>query len=386
MNAIEQQWAAELDALAAAERRRYLRRISSAQGPQVTIEGRRRILACSNDYLGLAADSRLVAAAEQAMAEAGFGAGASRLVSGSMDAHHRLEAALAAWKQTEAAVVFNSGYHANIGTIGALVGPSDIVYSDALNHASIIDGVRLSRAQKRIYPHADTDALAARLAEDRDAGGRRLIVTDSIFSMDGDAAPLATLCTLAERYGAILMIDEAHAAGVLGPAGRGLAAELDLAQHVHVQMGTLGKALGSFGAYVAGSQTLIDLLVNKARSLIFTTALPPAVCAAATRAVDIVRAEADRRRQVLAHARRLRESLRDQGWHVPAGRSPILPVIVGADGDALALSARLWDRGIWAACIRPPTVPEGTARIRLTVTAAHTRDDVEQIAAAFAGA
>lgn len=385
-NDLDADLAARLATLDARTRRRSLHTLDGAIGAHIRRDGRELILACSNDYLGLAADPRLIAAAHAALDAAGSGAGASRLISGHMRAHAELEATIAAWKGTEAALVFNSGYHANVGTITALVGRGDIVYSDALNHASIIDGCRLSRATVRVYPHADMAALDAMLAADAVHGGRRLVVSDAVFSMDADEAPLAALVEICARHGAWLMLDEAHSAGLLGPEGRGLAADLGLAAQVPIQMGTLGKALGSFGAYVAGSQVLIDWLVNRARSLIYTTALPPAVCAASRAAIEIVRSDDNLRARALANAAALRSALHAQGWRVLPGRVPIVPVIVGDDAATMALAKRLEARGILAVGIRPPTVPEGTARIRVTVTAAHSDADIAAIVAAFGDA
>jgi 8-amino-7-oxononanoate synthase len=385
-DAITAALAAGLADLDARSRRRRLREIAGPQGSHVEVDGRRMLLACSNDYLGLAADPRLIQAAGEGMQRWGFGAGASRLISGSMAAHHALEAQLAAWKGSEAALLFNSGWHANVGTIAALVGPADIVYSDELNHASLIDGCRLSRATVRVYAHADAGALDGLLSADRARGGRRLVVTDSVFSMEGDEAPLGALVEVCERHGASLMVDEAHATGLLGPDGQGLVAELGLRDRVMVQMGTLGKALGSFGAYIAGSQTLIDWLVNRARSFVFTTALPPAVAAATGEAVRIVQSEPERRAHVLALAAELRSRLASDGWQVLPGRLPIIPVVIGPDDATMALAGRLAEAGILATGIRPPTVPEGTSRIRLTLTAAHSAADIGAIAAAFRSA
>ncbi|MGH7787354.1 MAG: aminotransferase class I/II-fold pyridoxal phosphate-dependent enzyme, partial [Candidatus Binatia bacterium] len=269
----------DLRRLAAVGLQRALRPVDGAQGARVLVDGRAVLALCSNNYLGLADHPALIEAAIEATRTYGVGAGASRLISGSMRPHHELEARLAAFKHSEAALLFTSGYHANLGTIAALVGPGDAVFSDALNHASLIDGCRLSRAATYVYPHVDLAGLEERLRAA--PARRRLIVTDSIFSMDGDAAPLAALCDLAEQYDALLMVDEAHATGVLGPHGAGLVEALGLQARVAVQMGTLGKALGSFGAYVAGSRAMIDYLINHARTFIFTTALPPAVVAAA---------------------------------------------------------------------------------------------------------
>ncbi|MDX2170509.1 MAG: 8-amino-7-oxononanoate synthase [Deltaproteobacteria bacterium] len=376
-------FAAELERLAAQGLRRALRPVDGPQDARVVLDGRSVLCLSSNNYLGLANHPEVVAAAVAAAERDGVGSGASRLISGSMRAHHLLEAELAAFKGTAASLLFTSGYHANLGVIGSLVGPGDAVFSDALNHASLIDGCRLSRAHVAVYPHADVDGLAARLAAV--PARRRLIVTDSVFSMDGDAAPLAAICDLAERYDAMVMVDEAHATGVVGARGAGLVEALGLRGRVTVQMGTLGKALGAFGAYVAGSRPLIDFLVNRARTQIFTTALPPPVVAAARAALAIVGREPARRDAVRHNARRLRAGLQQLGYRVPGDAdSHILPVLIGDAEATMACSEALLARGVFAHGIRPPTVPPGTARLRVTVMATHTDADIEAALAAFA--
>lgn len=369
--------------LQAATRLRVLRQIESAIGPSIVVDGHHLILCCSNDYLGLANDPRLKSAACAASERWGTGSGASRLIAGTLTPHSQLERQIADWKKTEAALLFNSGYQANVGVLQALLNSGDIVYSDALNHASLIDGCRLSRATVRVYRHGDAAHLAELLHNDAKQGGKRLIVSDSVFSMDADEAPLAALCDLAKRYRAWLMLDEAHATGLLGDEGAGLAADLGLSQQVHIHMGTLGKALGSFGAYIAGSQQLIDLLINRARSFIFTTALPPALAATASAAIDIVRSDSDLRRRALERGAQLRQLLQQQGNKVLPGRVPIVPVLVGQDQATMTLAQTLYKRGVFAVGIRPPTVPEGSARIRLAVSAAHTPAQIQAIAAAF---
>lgn len=361
---------------------RDLRTVSSATDCWVDLGGRRTLLLCSNNYLGLANHPTLVAAAADAAARWGVGVGASRLISGSLALHHQLETEIASWKRAEAAVLFNSGYHANVGTIAALVGEGDAIFSDALNHASIIDGCRLSRARVVVYPHNDVNALESELA--RVPARRRLIVTDSVFSMDGDMAPLREICELAERYDAWVMVDEAHATGVLGPTGAGLVEQLGLHERVAVQMGTLGKALGCFGAFVAARRDVVRLLVNRARSLVFTTALPPPVVGAALAAVRLVRAEPERRARLQANARALHAALQRMGAPVPAAPSHILPVVLGSEARTMECSARLLERGVWVQGIRPPTVPPGTARLRATVMATHSEDDLRFAASAFA--
>jgi 8-amino-7-oxononanoate synthase len=372
----------ELAAREAAGLRRRLRAVEGRQAARVAIDGRSLISLCSNNYLGLADHPALIEAAVAAARELGVGAGASRLVSGSMRLHHRLEERLAAFKGTRRALLFNSGYHANLGTIQALVGKEDAVFSDALNHASLIDGCRLSRAALHVYPHRDAGALAALLG--RVTARRKLIVTDSVFSMDGDTAPLAEICALAERHGAMVMVDEAHATGVLGRKGAGLVEALGLQGRVDVQMGTLGKALGGFGAYVAGSETLIEYLLNCARTFVYTTALPPPVVAAALAALDVVEREPERRAAALANAARLRSGLHRLGYEVPAGEAAIVPVLLGDAALTMRVSDALLLRGVLALGIRPPTVPAGTARIRTTVMATHTQADVDAALDAFA--
>ena len=373
----------DLDRIRAAGLYREIRPTVGPVDTWVTVDGRRALLLCSNNYLGLASHPALVEAAARAAREHGVGAGASRLVSGSLPIHHELEERLARFKRTAAALLFPSGYHANIGAVTALAGKGDAVFSDALNHASIIDGCRLSGAAVHVYPHADVAALE-RLVRGSTAR-RRLIVTDSLFSMDGDQAPLREICSVAAAHDAMVMVDEAHATGVFGPSGAGIVEALGLHEQVTVQMGTLGKALGCAGAFVAGSRALVELLVNRARSFIYTTALPPPVVAAAAAALDIVEHEPERRQRLLRQAADLRARLQAQGLAVPDGESPILPVIVGGSPEALDWSRALLRRGVFVQAIRPPTVPPGTARLRVTVMATHTPSDLAYAADAFAG-
>jgi 8-amino-7-oxononanoate synthase len=374
----------ELEEIKAGGLYRSLRELSSPQGREIVLDGNKVLNFCSNDYLGLAADPRLSAAAHKAMVQRGFGSGSSRLVCGNSDEHVQLEKELARFKKTEAALVFSSGYMANVGILSALCGREDIIFSDKLNHASIVDGCVLSRAELRRYPHNVVNALEELLAKARDFR-RKLIVTDTVFSMDGDLAPLKDLVSLAKEHAAWLMVDEAHAFGIFGPTGAGLVEEEDLSSDVPIQMGTLSKAAGSFGAYVAGSQELVDYLVNTARSFIFTTAMPPAVAAASRAALQIIREEPDRRQHLLRNADRLRRELQGLGFDTLQSLSPIIPVVVGQAERAVDLSRRLLERGIFVSAIRPPTVPKGTARLRVTVTAAHTDDDITRCITAFAG-
>jgi 8-amino-7-oxononanoate synthase len=371
---------AELEALAARGLRRSLEPLASAQGPVVLLGGRSLVNLCSNDYLGLAGDPRLRRAAAEAAEAEGAGSGAARLVAGDLAIHGRLERRIAAAKGTEAALLFNSGYHANAGVPPALVGRGDAIFSDVLNHASILDGCQLSRAELVRYRHLDVGELSDLLARTR--ARRRLVVTDSVFGMDGDAAPLREIADLCDRHGAMLYVDEAHATGVLGPTGGGLAEALGVAGRVDVHMGTLGKALGSFGAYVAGSRRLVEWLVSRARTFVFTTALPPAACGAALAALDVVAAEPERRDRLHALSARMKTGLERLGFSMRGVVAPIFPVILGDEERALAASRALRERGFFVRAIRPPTVPRGTSRLRVSLTAGHEEAQVD----AFLGA
>jgi 8-amino-7-oxononanoate synthase len=381
---LDQELAAELTRLEAAGLRRVLRPLASGSAAEVTIDGRPVLLLSSNNYLGLADHPRVVAASCEAIRRWGCGAGASRLISGHLDLHAEVEAQLAAFKGTEAALLFPSGYQANVGTIGALVGRGDHVFSDALNHASIIDGCRLSRASVHVYPHRDTRTLEGLLAT-TPRGGRRVIVTDSVFSMDGDRAPLRDLVALARAYHTSLFLDEAHAAGVLGPRGAGLAEEEGLADAVAVQMGTLGKALGGAGAYIAGSRALVDLVANRARSFVYTTGLAPAAVAAAGAALRVIAAEPEWRTRLLRTTARLRQGLAAAGLRTE-GDTHIIPVMLGDNALAVRFAEALLERGVLAHAIRPPTVPAGTARLRVTPMATHTDAQIDRALHAFAAA
>jgi 8-amino-7-oxononanoate synthase len=361
---------------------RKLRSVSGPQGPRVLLDGRPVLLLCSNNYLGLADHPRVREAAAEAAMRYGAGSGASRLISGNMTIHRRLEEALAAFKGAEACVLFGSGYLANSGVVSALAREGDVVFSDALNHASIVDGCRLARADTFVYDHCDVDHLdwGLRQAEGRGA----LIVTDGVFSMDGDAAPLRDIVQLAHRHDARVMVDEAHGTGCVGPGGRGLVAELGLEGEVDVILGTLGKALGSYGAYVLCDQTMADYLINTARTLIFSTALPPPAVAAALAALGLLREQPRRVEKLQRNARVLREALTESGMPVEDGDTPIVPLIVGDADTAVAAGDRALERGIFAPAIRPPTVPAGTSRLRLAVMASHTRSELREAAAVLA--
>lgn len=364
---------------------RRLRLVSGAQDATIMLDGHEVLLLSSNNYLGLANHPALKRAAQEAIEHSGCGAGASRLISGTMALHQELERRLAAFKNTEAALVFPTGYHANLGIISALMGPGDLILSDALNHASIIDGCRLSRAHVQVFCHGDMTHLAQLLTACPQSG-QRLIVTDSVFSMDGDVAPLVDIVTLARRYNAWVMVDEAHATGVFGAHGAGVVEELGLENEVEIQMGTLGKALGGFGAYVAGSRELIEWLINRARSFIYTTGVPPAVTASALAALDIVAQEPVRRQQLWDNAAFLRQGLAALGYTLGSTRSPILPVLIGEAHQTMALAEALLRRGVFAHGIRPPTVPEDTSRLRVTPMATHSREQLTHALAAFAAA
>jgi 8-amino-7-oxononanoate synthase len=351
--------------------RRHLPTRGGAQGVRVVLDGLELINFGSNDYLGLAADPRLAAAVIEATQREGWGSGASPLVSGHGQGHRLLERRLAEFEGTPAAVLFPSGFAANVGTIAALVGPGDVVFTDRKNHASLLDGCRLSRADVRAYPHGDWQRLDALLSQ-RSKHRRRLIVTDGLFSMDGDLAPLVELADLARRHGAMLMVDEAHATGVFGRHGRGVAEHLGVEEAVDVRVGTLSKALGCHGGFVAGSRSLADWLMNRARSYVFSTACPAAAAAAAVTALEIVAQQPQRRQALLARAETLRGELAAQGWNVGRSASQIIPIIVGDASAAVELSATLRRHGLFVPAIRPPTVPEGEACLRLSLTSAHT--------------
>jgi len=367
----------ELSRLTEAGLYRKLRRVEGDQGPTLVLDGREVINFSSNNYLGIANHPALGEAAKLAIDRYGSGTGASRLISGNMTLHEELERKIAEFKGTEAALVFNSGFQVNVGVISALVGEGDVVFSDLLNHASIIDGCRLSRARAAVYAHLDMNQLEHELKQSQ-VVRRRLIVTESLFSMDGDEAPLADIVGLAERYGAVVMVDEAHATGVYEPNGAGLVAKLGLGDRVLVQMGTLGKALGGFGAYVAGSKALRELLINRCRSFIFTTALPPAVMAMAIAAIDLVKNEPERRKVLTDNSERLRAGLRGLGYLLGDSGRQILPLMVGDANRCMELSQRLLERGVFAHGIRPPTVPPGTSRLRITLMATHTDEHINQ--------
>jgi 8-amino-7-oxononanoate synthase len=373
----------ELRRLAAADLDRHLRTFDGPQGAELAIEGRTYLNFGSNDYLAIAADVRVAEAAAEAARRSGWGSGASPLVVGHGTEHAVLERELAEFEGCEAALLFSTGYAANVGTVTALVGRGDVVYSDALNHASIVDGCRLSRAEVRIFRHADAAHLAEILKEDAGKFGRRLIVTDGLFSMDGDVAPLSALAELAEQHDAMLAVDEAHATGVLGATGRGSCEAAHVEDRVDVRIGTLSKALGSIGGFVVGRKAVIEWLVNRARPYVFSTALPPPAAAASRAALAIVGEEPERRRQLLETAAALRLTLASAGWNIGPSTSQIIPIVVGNAAETLSLAAALRERGMLVPPIRPPSVPDGASRLRLSLSYGHTPDMIGHLVAAL---
>ena len=355
---------------------RRLRSVSGPQGPRVLLDGKPVLLLCSNNYLGLADHPRVREAAAEAAMRYGAGSGASRLVSGNMTIHRRLEEQLAAFKHSAACLLFGSGYLANMGVVSALAREGDVVFSDELNHASIIDGCRLSKAETFVYDHCDTEHLEWGL---RQAEGRgSLIVTDGVFSMDGDIAPLERIVELGQRYDARVMVDDAHGTGAIGPEGRGSVAAAGLEGEVDVVVGTLGKALGSYGAYVCCDKPMAKYLINTARTLIFSTALSPPAVAAAMAALGLLREQPRRVEKLQRNAGVLREALAAEGLPVPPSSTQIVPLILGDAGDAVRASERALERGVFAQAIRPPTVPAGTSRLRLALMASHTKSELRE--------
>jgi 8-amino-7-oxononanoate synthase len=372
--------------LAALEEKSLRRRSAvrgSMQAARFRLDGRELVNFGSNDYLALASDPRLTEAVAEALAREGWGSGASPLVAGRGELHERLEKRLAEFEETEAALLFPSGFAANSGAIAALAGPGDAVFCDRNNHASLWDGCRLSRADVRVFPHNDCRRLAD-LLKNKKTYRRRLIVVDGVFSMDGDLAPLAELVELAQRHGAMLLVDEAHGTGVFGPHGRGAAEHFHVDDRVPIRIGTLSKALGGAGGFVAGSRSLVEWLANRARSYVFSTAAPAAAAAASLAALDIVRDEPERRVRLLRRAAGLRDELARRGWNTGASAGPIIPLIVGGADRAVRLSHQLRDRGFFVPAIRPPTVPDGASRLRLSLTAGHTDEMIAAYLTALA--
>jgi len=354
---------------------RELRYLETAQGPRTIMDGRDVLLLSSNNYLGLCSDERLKRAAISAIEKYGVGSGGSRLITGSYDIHRELEKRLAHFKGTEACIVFNTGYMANLGTITSLADRNWVIFSDSLNHASIIDGCRLSGAETVVYKHVDMDDLQRKVMKYNGRPG--LIVTDGVFSMEGDIAPLPEIVAIARRHGILTMVDDAHATGVLGPNGGGTSDYFRLKGDVDIQMGTLSKALASEGGYVAGKRCLIDYLRNRARSFIFSTALAPHTISVSLNALSIVMNEPEPRRSLLYNASWFQTRLRSAGFNVKETRTPIIPVIIGEPDLTVQFSRRLMEEGVHIPAIRPPTVPAGASRLRITLMATHTREDME---------
>ena len=375
---------ARLDELKALGLNRRMRLVSGPQGPHVVLDGKPVLLLCSNNYLGLADHPRVREASADAAMRWGVGAGASRLVSGTMTIHRRLEERLAAFKRRDRALLFGSGFLANAGVIAALARPGDVVFSDDLNHASIIDGCRLSRAEVFVYDHCDVDHLAWGLEQAEGRGA--LIVTDSVFSMDGDVAPLEEIIELAQEYGVRLLVDEAHATGTLGPGGRGALAEVGVEEEVDVIVGTLGKALGSYGAYVACDRTMASYLVGAARTFVFSTAPPPPAIAGALAALELLEGRPRLVDKLQANATALRDELTREGFDLGGSRTHILPLVVGGAELAVRVCESALARGVFAQAIRPPTVPPMTSRLRLAVMASHRTEELRAAARALAQA
>ena len=365
-----------------------IRSISSPQGAWLVIDGKRVLNFCSNNYLGLANHPHLVEAAKKAIDQYGVGPGAVRIISGTTDLHIELERRLAQFKGVDAAITFQSGFTANLGTIPALVGKDDAIFSDELNHASIIDGSRLSGAKVIRYAHCDAEDLERQLKEQRVQFPKVLVITDGVFSMDGDLAPLRELAELKREFGALLMVDDAHGTGVLGETGRGSAEMSGVMSDIDIHMGTLGKALGSFGAYAAARADIIDWLINSSRSFIFSTSLPPAVLGASLAALEVVDSSEglQLRRQLAANTSRFRQGLEALGLRPVEGETQIVPLLVGDAAECVEASRRLLEQGVFVQAIRPPTVPAGTSRLRFTLMATHTDEDVDRALAALSRA
>ena len=356
---------------------RSLRELQGEQLPRARFDGRDVINLSSNNYLGLTTHPKLHEAAIQSIRELGVGSGSVRTIAGTMELHLRLERRIAEFKKTEAAVVFQSGFAANAGTVSSLLGKGDVIFSDELNHASIIDGARLSRADIKVFAHRDVDALERLLMETKGAP-RRLVITDGVFSMDGDIAPLPGIAAAARRHGAIMMVDDAHASGVLGRAGRGTVDHFDIHGQVDVQVGTLSKAIGVLGGYVCGSRSLIEYLYHRARPFLFSTSHPPAVAAACLAAFDVLEQEPERIERLWANTRHFKAGLSRLGFDTGLSETPITPILVGDAELAMKFSDRLFERGVFAQGIGFPTVAKGKARLRTIVTATHTSEDLDR--------
>ncbi|MBS3804018.1 MAG: 8-amino-7-oxononanoate synthase [Oleiphilaceae bacterium] len=370
-------FAGEIESRKSAGLYRTRRTVTGRQRPQLTADGKPLLAFCSNDYLGLAGHPALVESVRSGMGDLGLGGAASHLICGHHQAHHELERKIAGFTRRSAALFFSTGYMANMGVIAALAGKGDTIFSDELNHASIIDGCKLSRARIRTYRHRDTDDLEQQLAETE---GHKLVVTDGVFSMDGDMAPLKRLAELCAEHDALLIVDDAHGFGCVGPGGRGSVASLGLSEEdVPVVIGTFGKAFGTSGAFVAGPAMLMDYLVQKARTYIYTTAMPPAIALASCTSLALVETEGWRRTHLDRLIKRFREAVANLGYELMPSDTPIQPILIGDARQALALSADLEARGLLVTAIRPPTVPDGASRLRITLSAAHTQDDLDRL-------
>jgi predicted pyridoxal phosphate-dependent acyltransferase len=370
-----------LEEIKARDLYRQLRVIHGPQSARVQVDGQRAVLLSSNNYLGLAEHPALREAAIQALERYGCGAGASRSISGTMESHRELEERIARFKGCEEALVFSTGYMANIGLLTTVVEEGDLILSDEFNHASIVDGCRLSRAEVWVYRHRDMDHLEDLLK--RSTHRRRLIVTDGVFSMEGDIAPLPAIRALADQYGPLVMVDDAHATGVLGEGGRGTAEHFDLMGRIDIQMGTLGKALGGFGAYVAGSRDLIDFLINRCRTFLYTTALPPAIAAIALAALEVVEREPQLRKRLWENTAYFKEGLESLGFNMGMSETPICPILIGDNALTMEADHRLMARGVFVQGIRPPTVPPQGSRLRAALMATHTEKDLKNALDAF---
>ncbi len=356
--------------------KRQLKNVVGMQGRELIIDGRLVLNFCSNNYLGLADDLRMRFACSDSLFEEGVGSAASRLVCGNMAAHRALEKKLAEFKGTQSALVFSTGYMANVGIISSLFDRHDIIFSDKLNHASIVDGVLLSRATFKRYPHKDMSALEELLKQSQ-GFKKKAIITDSVFSMDGDVAPLKEIVSLAKKYDCLTMVDEAHGFGILGKHGKGAVEYFGLEEDIDIQMGTLSKAAGAFGAYCCGSEDLTDYLINHTRSFIYTTGMPPSVAVAAAKAIEIIEKEPWHRLQLHDYSHYLRHEITAMGFNTLESQTPIIPIIVGDARKAVEFSKKLFEKGVFVQAIRPPTVPEGTARLRLTVMSSHRQSDLD---------
>jgi 8-amino-7-oxononanoate synthase len=362
--------------------RRRLRVVDYLGGMRAAVDHKDCVLFCTNNYLGLADHPKVLERSQKALLRFGAGAQASRLVSGHFPIHMQLEEITALFKGAEACLAFPTGYMANLATVSALVGEEDVVLCDRLNHASLIDACRISKAKFLIYEHLNLEDLKKQL-EKTSKLRRKLIVTESLFSMDGDLAPLLKVTNLAHEYDALVMVDDAHGTGVLGPGGQGGAHHFPLKHFPSVVMGTYSKALGSLGGFVCGPKLFIEILLNRARTFIYTTGLPPAVCGASLGALEVLQQEPQRVEKLWDNAKRIRDGLRTLGYDIPRGAGPIMPIIVGENEEAVKMSEKLLEEGILVVAIRPPTVPKGTARLRLSVSAAHTNADIEKLFNAF---